>query len=139
MWSNLCIFICFSTAAVSCSSIGPGLGGAGFVFWITGKLGRAWFMVHGIGAWRCMAVHAASCMGGGPAGGWVKACVYAPMPCTMHGPAGPAKNAMHRCHALMPCIDAMHGPACLSTKTQIPPHQTCRHQDYMKLLLFIYE
>ena len=48
---------------------------------------RAW-VVHGIlagpagpcmvhGAWhRCMAVHAASCMGGVPDGGWVKACVY---------------------------------------------------------------
>ena len=32
-------------------------------------------MVHG--AWnRCVVVHAASCMGGVPAGGWVKACVY---------------------------------------------------------------
>ena len=55
---------------------------------VTGKLGRAWHrcmafwagpagpcMVHG--AWhRCMAVYAASCMGGVPAGGWVKACVY---------------------------------------------------------------
>ena len=29
------------------------------------------------GAWhRCMAVHAASCMGGVQAGGWVRACVY---------------------------------------------------------------
>ena len=38
-------------AAVSYSPTGPGLGGAGFVFWLTGKLGRAW-VVHGIGAWH---------------------------------------------------------------------------------------
>ena len=63
-----------------------------------GQAGPCMASVHG--AWhRCMGVHAASCMGGVPAGGWVKACVNAPMPCTMHSPAGPAKNAMHRCHA----------------------------------------
>ena len=42
-----------NTAAVSCSPIGPGLGGVGLVFGLTGKLGRAWVVVqwsvHGIG------------------------------------------------------------------------------------------
>ena len=46
--------VCKHLAAVSCGSIGPGLGGVGFVFWLTGKLGRAWHqcmggaLVHGI-------------------------------------------------------------------------------------------
>ena len=35
-----------------------------------------------------------------------------------------------------PCTDAMHGPACPSTKTPIPPHQLKPHQDYIILLLF---
>ena len=33
-----------------------------------------------------------------------------------------------------PCTN-MQGPACPSTKTQIPPHLICRHRDYMILLL----
>ena len=45
-------------AAVSCSAVPYRLGGVGFVFWMTGKLGRAWvgawvgaWVVHGISAW----------------------------------------------------------------------------------------
>ena len=66
-----------------------GSAGAGFGFGTTGKLGRAWYRcmggalhfgwasraVHGAWHW-CMVVHAASCMGGVPDGGWVNACVY---------------------------------------------------------------
>ena len=42
-----------------------------------------------------------------------------------------------QCHAPMhhPCTDPMHGPACPSSQTQIRPHLTSRHQDYMILLL----
>ena len=36
-----------------------------------------------------------------------------------------------------PCTDTMHGPACPSSQTQIPPHLTYRHQDYMILLLML--
>ena len=67
-------------AAVSCSPITPRLGGVKMGIWLMGKLGRAWHrcmaflagpvgpcMVHG-GWYRCMAVHAVSCMGGVPAG-----------------------------------------------------------------------
>ena len=66
---------------------------------------------------------------------WRRVHRHAPMPCTMHHerPSWPSQNAMHH-----PCTDAMHGPACPSTKTQIPPHQTCRHQDYMILLLLFF-
>ena len=35
-------------AAVSCSPIGPGLGGVKMGLGSTGKLGRAWVMVHGM-------------------------------------------------------------------------------------------
>ena len=35
-----------SIAAISCSPTGPWLGVVGFGFWLTGKLGRAWY--------RCM-------------------------------------------------------------------------------------
>ena len=45
-------------AAVSCSLSVPRLGGVKFVFWLTGKLGRAW-VVHGIlagPAGPCMAL-----------------------------------------------------------------------------------
>ena len=38
--------------------------------WLTGKLGRAWH--------RCMAVHAASCMGGVPDGGLGKSMCILP-------------------------------------------------------------
>ena len=37
-----------------------------------------------------------------------------------------------------PCTDAMHGPACQSTKTQIRPHQLKPHLNYMILLLLSY-
>ena len=41
-------------AAVSCSATGPGLGGFGFGFWLTGKPCRAWHRCMG-GAWGlCM-------------------------------------------------------------------------------------
>ena len=39
-------------AAVSCSLDTLRLGGVGFVFWLMGKLGRAW-----VGAWRGAWVH----------------------------------------------------------------------------------
>ena len=39
--------------------------------------------------------------------------------------------------AMHPCTDTMHGPACPSSQTQIRPHLTCRHLNYMILLLFI--
>ena len=38
---------------------------------------------------------------------------------------------------IMPCTDAMHSPAFPSTKTQIRPHLTYRHRDYMILLLHV--
>ena len=44
-----------SRAAVSCSPVAYRLGGAGFGFWLTGKLGRAWH-------W-CMAVHGVVVLG----------------------------------------------------------------------------
>ena len=77
-------------AAVSCSPNAYRLGGVGFGFWLTGKLGRALHQCMAFlagpagpcmggawhrcmcGAWRCTA----SSMGGVPDGGWVKACVY---------------------------------------------------------------
>ena len=45
------------------------------------------------------------------------------MPCT-------PPHAMHH-----PCTNAMHGPACPLTLTQIRPHLTAGHSDYMILLL----
>ena len=74
-------------AAVSCNPCPYCVGGVGFVFWLTTSWtvhGISAWVVHGIlaglggpcilhGAWhRCMGVHAASCMGGVPAGGWEK-------------------------------------------------------------------
>ena len=54
----------------------------------------------------------------------------------------PHKKATHQIrppnpHAPMhhPRTDAMHGPACPSTKTQIRPHQTKGRYNYMILLL----
>ena len=44
-----------NSAAVSCSLNGAMLGGVGFGFWLTGKLGRAWYRCM-CGAWH----------GGGP-------------------------------------------------------------------------
>ena len=41
-----------NTAAVSCSPVPYRLGGVGFGFWLTGKLGRAW-----VGAWHGVWVH----------------------------------------------------------------------------------
>ena len=50
-------------AAVSCSPVGYRLGGVGFGFWLTGKLGRAWVgawvvhgMVHGWGSNYCKVI-----------------------------------------------------------------------------------
>ena len=39
-------------AAVQCGPVTPMLGGVGLVFWLTGKLGRAW-----VGAWVHGMVH----------------------------------------------------------------------------------
>ena len=46
-------------------------------------------------------------------------------------PPWPCPNTMHH-----PCTDAMHGPTCPSTKTQIRPQQANMEQDYMILLLY---
>ena len=42
----------------------------------------------------------------------------------------PMHHAMHR---------PMHGPVCPSSQTPIRPHLTCRHSDYMILLLEVYK
>ena len=50
-----------------------------------------------------------------------------------HTPSQPTSTVHRPMHH--PCTDTMHGPACPSTKTQIRPHLTYRHQDYMIMLL----
>ena len=53
-WLNV-LFSSVHIAAVSCSPDVYRLGGVRFGFWLTGKLGCAWVVVHGTVAWRwCM-------------------------------------------------------------------------------------
>ena len=90
------------------------LGGAGLGFWLTGKPRRAW-----VGAWhQCMgSVHGMVCMGlvglGLSIGVWFWM-MFGDVIIPYHAPIL-YTDAMHR---------PMHGAACPSTKTPIPPHLT---------------
>ena len=110
-----------------------GLVRAGFVSGTMGKLG------HGHFGWASWALHGAWCMasmhggargvvhGGVPDGGLGKSmCIPAPPPISKVHPT--SYTRLPGCHAPMhhPCTDAMHGPACPSSQTQIRPRLTCR-------------
>ena len=90
-----------SIAAISCSPTGPWLGVVGFGFWLTGKLGRAWYRCM---VW-CMVGLGVSINDVGVLPGWWRHFWWA-------------------------------APWNGNTKTQIRPPLTCRHQDYMILLLY---
>ena len=158
--------LCFSTefftgphllyiTAVSCSPDVCMLVGVGFGIWW-----QASWAVHGVGAWVVYGMMAVRGFGVGindvvyyyldvgvvglvrldlEVGVWfwmrygdviryTTSFMPTPNPCTAIMPC--------TTHAPTPCTDAMHCPACPVTIYQIRPPLTCRHQDYMILLLY---